>query len=45
MVSFIEMRNRFHTIVTLCNVGASIYDIKTLDKNKKLESILYNNDK
>ena len=45
MVSFIEMRNRFHTIVTLCNVGASIYDIKTLDKNKKLESILYTTDK
>ena len=41
MVSFIEMNNKFNTTVTLCNLGASIYDIKTLDKNGKLESILY----
>ncbi len=41
MISFIEMRNKFKTIVTLSNFGASIYDIKTLDKNNKLESILY----
>jgi aldose 1-epimerase len=41
MVSFIEMRNNLKTVVTLSNLGASIYDIKTLDKNNKLESILY----
>ncbi len=41
MVSFIEMKNKFKTIVTLSNVGASIYDIKTLDKDNKLESIIY----
>ena len=41
MVYFIEMKNKFNTIVTLSNIGASIYDIKTIDKNKKLESILY----
>ncbi len=41
MVYFIEIKNKFNTIVTLSNIGASIYDIKTIDKNKKLESILY----
>ena len=41
MVSFIEMRNNLKTVVTLSNLGASIYDIKTLDKYNKLESILY----
>ena len=41
MVSFIEMKNKYKTIVTLSNVGASIYDIKTLDKDNKLESIIY----
>ncbi|MBQ7641477.1 MAG: galactose mutarotase [Acholeplasmatales bacterium] len=41
MVSFIEMRNNFKTIVTLSNLGASIYDIKTVDKDNKIESILY----
>ena len=41
MVSFIDMHNKYGTIVTLCNVGASIYDIKTIDINNKIESILY----
>ena len=41
MVTFIELHNKFHTRITLCNVGASIYDIKTVDANKNLESILY----
>ena len=41
MVSFIDIHNKYGTIVTLCNVGASIYDIKTIDKNKNIESILY----
>ena len=45
MVSFIEIKNRFNTTVTLCNVGASIYDIKTVDKDNKLESIVYTTDK
>ncbi len=43
MVSFIELVNNLGTIVTLCNVGASIYDIKTKDKDCKNESILYTN--
>ena len=43
MVSFIELVNNLGTIVTLCNVGASIYDIKTKDKECKNESILYTN--
>ncbi len=41
MVNFIELKNKFDTYVTLCNVGASIYDIKTIDKNKNIESIIY----
>ncbi len=41
MVSFIELENDFGTIVTLCNIGASIYDIKTKGCNNKNESILY----
>ena len=41
MIKFIEISNKFNTVVTLCNVGASIYDIKTVDKNNNLESILY----
>ena len=41
MISFIEISNSFGTMVTLCNVGASIYDIKTKDKNNTNESILY----
>ena len=41
MVKFIELKNKFNTHVILCNIGASIYDIKTIDKNNKLESILY----
>ena len=41
MVSFIEIENNLGTSVTLCNVGASIYDIKTKDSNNKSESILY----
>lgn len=41
MVSFIELENIFGTKVTLCNVGASIYDIETIDKYGSVESILY----
>ena len=41
MVSFIEIENNLGTTVTLCNIGASIYDIKTKDKFNKNESILY----
>ena len=41
MIFFIKLRNKFDTVVTLCNVGASIYDIETVDKNNKCESILY----
>lgn len=41
LTSYIEMSNSFGTIVTLCSVGASIYDIKTPDKNNNNESILY----
>ena len=45
MITFIELHNKFHTFVTLCNVGASIYDIKTIDIDKNLESILYTTNK
>lgn len=41
MVSFIELENNLGTIVTLCNIGASIYDIKTKGCNNLNESILY----
>ena len=41
MLSFIEIENKFKTKVILSNIGASIYDIKTVDKNGILESILY----
>lgn len=40
MCRFIELKNNLGTEVTLCSIGASIYDIKTLDKNNKLASIL-----
>ena len=41
MISFIEIENKFKTEVILCNVGASIYDIKTKDNKNNIESILY----
>ncbi len=41
LITFIEMFNSCGTCVTLCNVGASIYDIKTKDKDNNIESILY----
>ncbi len=41
MVNYIEIFNKFGTYVTLCNIGASIYDIKTKDKFNNIESILY----
>ena len=41
MISFIELNNPFGTNVILCNIGASIYDILTKDKNNNIESILY----
>ena len=43
MTTFIEIKNSLGTEVILCNVGASIYDIKTKDKDGKIESILYMN--
>lgn len=46
MLELIELENDLKTKVTLCSFGASIYDIKTLDKNGNLESIIVtpNND-
>ena len=41
MPNFIELTNKFNTKVILCDIGASIYDIKTLDKDNNLESIVY----
>ncbi len=41
MIEFIELKNNLGVEVTLCTLGASIYDIKTMDKDKKLESIIY----
>ena len=40
-MSFIELNNELNTKVILSTLGASIYDIQTLDKNNKLESIVY----
>ena len=40
MCKFIELKNTFGTEVTLCTMGASIYDIKTVDRNNNLASIL-----
>ena len=41
MTSFIELENNLSTKVVLSNVGASIYDIQTRDKNGNVESIIY----
>ena len=41
MIEFIELKNKFNTSVILCTLGASIYDIKTIDKDNNIESILY----
>ena len=41
MIKFIELNNKFNTKVILCNIGASIYDILTIDKSNNIESILY----
>lgn len=41
MTRFIKLKNDVGTEVILCNVGASIYDIRFIDKDKKMESILY----
>lgn len=41
MIDFIELKNKFNTYVTLSTLGASIYDIKTIDKDNNLESIIY----
>ena len=41
MVKFYKLRNNFNTEVTLCNIGASIYNIKMPDKDGNIESILY----
>lgn len=39
-MEFFTLRNIYNTEVTLSNIGASIYDIRTVDQNDKLESIL-----
>ena len=39
MVKFIELKNKLKTSVILSNIGASIYDVKTKDKNSDIESI------
>lgn len=39
-VSFIEIINNTNMEVTLCTFGASFYDLKTLDKDDNLESII-----
>ncbi|MCR5231774.1 MAG: hypothetical protein K6B64_03920, partial [Acholeplasmatales bacterium] len=41
MISFIEIENNLSTKVILSNVGASIYDILTKDKDGNVESIIY----
>ncbi len=41
MSKYIKLKNKFNTEVTLCTIGASIFDIKTLDRNNICESILY----
>lgn len=41
MIKFYKLKNKLNTEVTLCNIGASIYNIKTADKDGKIESILY----
>lgn len=38
---FIELENKYNTKVILSTFGASIYDILTVDKDNKLESIVY----
>ena len=40
-MKFIELRNKYNTEVVLSTVGASIYDIKTLDYENRFESIIY----
>jgi aldose 1-epimerase len=40
MIEFIELTINLGVEGTLCTLGASIYDIKTRDKAKKLESII-----
>ena len=39
-MKFITLENKFNTEITLCNVGASIYNIKTLGRYGLSESIL-----
>lgn len=39
-VTFITIDNERGLEVTLCSFGASIYDLKTIDKNNKLESVV-----
>ena len=41
MTEFILLENELGTKVTLCNVGASIYDILTKDNKGNFESIIY----
>lgn len=39
-ISFIKLDNENGMEVTLCSFGASIYDLKVIDNNQKLESIV-----
>ena len=39
-IFFITIKNDLKMEVTLCSFGASIYELKTLDKNGNLESIV-----
>ena len=39
-VTFITLDNQKGMVVTLCTVGAAIYDLKFIDKNQNLESIV-----
>lgn len=41
MVNFIKLKNDFNTEVVLCDIGASIYDIRTIDINNEIKSIVY----
>lgn len=39
-MAFITLKNKFKTEVTLCSIGASIYDIKTKDYKGEVSSIV-----
>jgi len=39
-VNFITLMNEAGMVVTLCSLGASFYDIKVIDKEERLESVI-----